>query len=721
MTGSKHAFTTVKRGAMPQLPGETGRSTCALQGRRNGRIASCLRFAARTLMLGGSALLSLGALAPPHGRVWAAGMSTTLGGAFDLAPLPASCVVTGGFGEIRSNHFHAGLDFATEGRVGVPVRAPLAGWVERVRSSGVGYGRSVYLRTHDGRLLVFGHLDAFAPSLAGYVDSVQRASGQYEQDLFPERDRFRFRSGEVIAWTGSSGAGGPHMHLEVRHSDFALSPLRSGFHLNDTEAPRLISVAIEPIDSRSWVERGAGAVTRSLTTNPDTILVEGRVRLVVHALDVLGGRTDLPVWSVAMRSGDVAVEARMDSISWDGEMSQIDLLVDRGRIANTRGWILWAPERFRPRFLRTPTADSLEAGTLVMGAGDAPRRVVLQASDAAGNSVERAIVLRAPRANERGPDVSRVGGGKALSELQWSFTSLPGRNLRVRVAGTPPGLRQVRFERGREGQPSALAHWDGSGWVAILEMTGIPDEEGFWLKGIAADGKAYWQRGAFHIWPAGTNQLLQADPAANVGIGAGQIFEPSITITRMLPLDRSPGAGRTALTPTLQWWPNDLPIRTPVPLVLALPMGLSRERVGLYRRDRAGGAWEFVRARFDSAQRNFLQEVAQLGEYALMRDDAPPVVEPLVPPRRGDAGPYSRWTLRARVGDAGSGIEGRESGFRVDGVRVPSEYDSEEGELRWRPLRAPGAGKHTYEVFVRDRAGLRTVKRGSFVIDSARR
>ena len=54
---------------------------------------------------------------------------------------------------------------------------------------------------------------------------------------------------------------------------------------------------------------------------------------------------------------------------------QIDQLVDRGRIAGTGGWILWAPAGFRPRFLRTSAPDSLEAGTLVVRVGDAPRRV----------------------------------------------------------------------------------------------------------------------------------------------------------------------------------------------------------------------------------------------------------------------------------------------------------------------------------------------------------
>ena len=118
----------------------------------------------------------------------------------------------GGFGETRSNHFHAGLDLSTGQRIGAPVFAPGTGTLERVRTSGVGYGRSLYLRLTDGRLIVLGHLDAFEPRLAAWVDSVQRATATYEQDLWPEAGLFRYAVGDPMAWSGESGAGPPHLH-----------------------------------------------------------------------------------------------------------------------------------------------------------------------------------------------------------------------------------------------------------------------------------------------------------------------------------------------------------------------------------------------------------------------------------------------------------------------------------------------------------------------------
>src|SRR5262245_23932263 len=200
---------------------------------------------------------------------------------FAHLPLMPPLSLNGGFGEYRSNHFHGGLDLGTGGDVGRPVLAPLTGWIERVRASGSGYGRSLYLHGEDGRLLVFGHLDAYAEPLASYVAAAQESTGQYEQDLWPEAGRFKVPAGPRIAWTGESGAGGPHLHIEIRRGDMAYDPLRAGLALADTSAPTLASVTFEPLDETSFVERSAAPVTVKLGVQPATVTMIGRVRAVV--------------------------------------------------------------------------------------------------------------------------------------------------------------------------------------------------------------------------------------------------------------------------------------------------------------------------------------------------------------------------------------------------------------------------------------------------------
>ena len=169
--------------------------------------------------------------------------------ALPKTPLPPPLTVTGGFGEYRIGHFHAGLDFGTNHHVGMHVMAPADGWVERVRASGVGYGRSVYLHTNDGRLIQLGHLDAFVEPLASYVRARQDSTGQYEQDLWPAKNQFRFRAGQQIAWSGQSGAGGPHLHFEIRRGDMAFQPARAGLStVKDQSPPSIVDLTLEPLD-----------------------------------------------------------------------------------------------------------------------------------------------------------------------------------------------------------------------------------------------------------------------------------------------------------------------------------------------------------------------------------------------------------------------------------------------------------------------------------------
>ena len=194
------------------------------------------------------------------------------------APLDSPLVVTGGFGEFRIGHFHAGLDFGT-GRAASarPVLAPLDGCIERVRASGVGYGRSIYLRATDGRLLVFGHLDAFAPPLARYVAQQQDSSGQYEQDLWPEARPLR-GEGRRAASRGSARAApvGRTSTSRSAAATWRTNPLRAGLAIADARAP---SLAVHSRSSRSMANRASRAALAPWT-----------VTLAARARDAAGDR-----------------------------------------------------------------------------------------------------------------------------------------------------------------------------------------------------------------------------------------------------------------------------------------------------------------------------------------------------------------------------------------------------------------------------------------------
>jgi len=169
-------------------------------------------------------------------------------------PLDPPLNLSGSFGELRSNHFHSGLDIKTGGAIGKSVYAVTDGYVSRIRVGPYGFGRALYLRHPNGKTTVYAHLDAFDPSIEAFVRSEQYRLKQSSFDLFPDAGKFAFKKGDVIAKSGNSGSsGGPHLHFEVREtsSEKPLNPMLNGFPIDDSKPPLLESLMLIPISENA--------------------------------------------------------------------------------------------------------------------------------------------------------------------------------------------------------------------------------------------------------------------------------------------------------------------------------------------------------------------------------------------------------------------------------------------------------------------------------------
>ncbi|MBU0507525.1 M23 family metallopeptidase [bacterium] len=153
-----------------------------------------------------------------------------------LWPLPESRILTGGFADSRNDHFHGGVDLRTFGRA-LPVVAPADGWVERIAVSPSGYGRVLYFRLSDGRTAVFGHLSRFEPRIESMMRDSQLVRGTYRMDCLYADSTMScvFRKGDLLAYTGSSGVGAPHLHFEIRNEAVQTDPLRNFSPLDKTD------------------------------------------------------------------------------------------------------------------------------------------------------------------------------------------------------------------------------------------------------------------------------------------------------------------------------------------------------------------------------------------------------------------------------------------------------------------------------------------------------
>lgn len=170
------------------------------------------------------------------------------------APVPFELYLSGTFGELRSGHFHSGLDIKSpDGRVGHPVLAAAEGTVVRIKVSAGGYGRALYLRHPNGYTTVYAHLHRFADPIEEWVKAQQYRRESFEVDLYPPAGQFTFRKGEPIGQMGNSGSSsGPHLHFEVRdtRTQEPINPALFGFEIADHTPPGMRQLKVYALNDR---------------------------------------------------------------------------------------------------------------------------------------------------------------------------------------------------------------------------------------------------------------------------------------------------------------------------------------------------------------------------------------------------------------------------------------------------------------------------------------
>ena len=239
-------------------------------------------------------------------------------------PLGKDAPLTSTFGEYRTRHFHGGLDLSTGGETGLEVYAASSGRVWRLRVSGSGYGKAIYLKLDDGRIAVYAHLEDFAPAIRERAEAIQRSRGTYRIDHIFEEGGPRVGAGELIAYSGESGAGPAHLHFELRDGDTQLNPLTCGVMAHDTLPPTIRSIMLIPLGPGSTVDGSEEPIEIGLRWDGSTSayttgrvpVIEGDVGIACRTYDLANGKPNrLAPYHVELRvDGEVAYDLRFDKI-----------------------------------------------------------------------------------------------------------------------------------------------------------------------------------------------------------------------------------------------------------------------------------------------------------------------------------------------------------------------------------------------------------------------
>lgn len=163
--------------------------------------------------------------------------------AADYSPFNKEAYLTSSFAENRGSRYHAGIDFSTEMEEGWPIFAPEDGEIQDIKVSPFGYGKVIYFKGESGKLWVFAHLSSFNESIENLVAHRQASERRNDVSIIlPDLDRIK--KGDTLAYSGSTGIGAPHLHVETRITrNKIVSPCQNGVQCLDTIAPFILGAA----------------------------------------------------------------------------------------------------------------------------------------------------------------------------------------------------------------------------------------------------------------------------------------------------------------------------------------------------------------------------------------------------------------------------------------------------------------------------------------------
>lgn len=216
-----------------------------------------------------------------------------------INPLNLKLNLSGTFGEIRSNHFHSGIDIKTNQREGYPVYSVADGYISRIRVQIGGFGYALYVNHPNGTTSVYAHLQKFNNKIAIVAKNHQYLKKSFAVDFFPDSTELLVKKGDIIAYSGNSGSsGGPHLHFEIRNTktEQTINPLLLGIKVEDNVKPVINGLYLYTVNDEPFSENTkkqyfqiSGGNGRYTLNQMNVINVSGRFGFGIMAYDQQSG------------------------------------------------------------------------------------------------------------------------------------------------------------------------------------------------------------------------------------------------------------------------------------------------------------------------------------------------------------------------------------------------------------------------------------------------
>jgi len=275
------------------------------------------------------------------------------------SPLDVPMQLSGNFGELRPNHFHAGFDLKTLQKEGLPVYAVADGYVSRIKISTFGNGKAIYITHPNGYTSVYGHLQRASDSIEDFIKKTHYQEQSFEIEKFLKPGEMVVKKGQLIALSGNSGASeGPHLHFEFRDNitENIINPMLFGFDkfLKDTKKPIIYNVYAYPLGVDASVNQSKRPLLLNLilqkdgTYLADKVIANGKIGFGINAFDYDDvSYNKNGVYKVqTYYNGKPYFGYQFDTYSFD-EMRYINAFIDYSRYKQTQ-------QRVQKLFMKDP-------------------------------------------------------------------------------------------------------------------------------------------------------------------------------------------------------------------------------------------------------------------------------------------------------------------------------------------------------------------------------
>ena len=626
-------------------------------------------------------------------------------------PVDATPAIVSTFGEYRYDHLHAGVDISTGGRTGLKVRAAADGAIYRLKVEWRGYGRALYMRHADGHVTVYGHLQSYDEAGLGLESLVARKRAQtgtpYPGDIFIDPP-IAVRRGQVIALSGESGVGLPHLHFEVRGSaDDPIDPFRAGLRPPPDGTPPVIESivigAASPgtVISGSWREKTIALARAARGERVARVEVSGPFTATVLAWDpAAGGRGGLAQVS-ALVDGEPCYVLAIPGFRF--EQYPVAGLIYDHRFSHlsptTLGWRLG--QLPGNTFARPGCAGAGAAGVFSPPPGS--QRFEVVARDAAGLESRAAleIVVSPPAAGTARPREGTPAPAVVEERFHPAFMEF--------VVGTGSAASPPALDACSAPEIGAWTALDGGAFAGVA--LGYPEAVALASRlldgGVGPECPLVTTLAGTAIGVARPGESLRlALPGASVEIPAGGRFFPGPLVLSRRPVAEIP-SGLRAIGDAFDVLPEGEALDDRASLALAFdPRVENVARLGIFRYDPVTRRWGFEGDEAGTPASTLRCLFRRYGRFALLADEAPPKIVSVHPAPGSVSGRHAQ--ISADVSEVGKGLNWDGVTFDLDGQTLPAEYDPDRGIARpfAPPSLAPGA--HRLRVGAVDRAGNRS-------------